>query len=129
MARLILASGAVIALAANQPRARQFVERALRERTLLIVPAVVIAETTRGGQRDARVNRILKAVHEITPVTEALAREAGRLLATVTNSHLTVDALIVAEAVLHGPAIILASDLEDLSALAANRPGVWIYGI
>jgi predicted nucleic acid-binding protein len=71
VARLILDSGAVFALAAGQPRARQVVERALRERTLLVIPAVVIAETTRGTARDARVNRVLSAVQDIAPVTES----------------------------------------------------------
>ena len=129
MARLILDSGAVITLAANQARARQFIERALRERTLLVIPAVVIAETTRGGARDARVNRVLKAVHEITPATEAVAREAGRLLAAAKRPNATVDALIVAEAVLHGTSLILTSDREDISAIAADHPEVRVHEV
>jgi predicted nucleic acid-binding protein len=129
VARLILDSGAVTALAANQPRARQFVERALRAHTLLVVPAVVIAETTRGGARDARVNRVLNAVHEITPVTEAIARQAGRLLAAANIANATVDALIVAEAVLYGASLILTGDLGESVALAANHPHVQVYGV
>ena len=104
-------------------------ERALRERTLLVIPAVVIAETTRGGARDARVNRVLKAVQDITPVTESVAREAGRLLAAANVGNATADALIVAEAVLHGPALILTGDLADFGALAANQPRVRICAI
>jgi predicted nucleic acid-binding protein len=119
----------VTALAANQPRARQFVERALREHSLLVVPAVVIAETTRGSARDARVNRVLKAVREVTPVTEAVAREAGRLLAAANIANATVDALIVAEAVLHGASLILTSDLDDFAALAANHAHVRVYSV
>ncbi len=103
-------------------------ERALREHTLLVVPAVVIAETTRGGARDAQINRVLKTVQEITPVTEAIAREAGRLLAATTITNATVDALIVAEAVLHGASVILTGDLDDISALAANHDHVRVYG-
>jgi predicted nucleic acid-binding protein len=129
VARLILDSGAVLALAAGQPRARQVVERALRERTLLVIPAVVIAETTRGGARDARVNRVLKAVQDIAPVTESVAREAGRLLAAAKVGNATVDALIVAEAVLHGPALILTGDLADIGALAVNLPRVRVSAI
>jgi predicted nucleic acid-binding protein len=129
VARLILDSGAVFALAAGQPRARQVVERALRERTLLVIPAVVIAETTRGTARDARVNRVLSAVQDIAPVTESVAREAGRLLATANVGNATVDALIVAEAVLHGPALILTGDLADIGALADNQPGVHVSAI
>ena len=129
MARLILDSGAVFALAAGQPRARQVVERALRERTLLVIPVLVIAETTRGTARDARVNRVLSAVQDIAPVTESVAREAGRLLATANVGNATVDALIVAEAVLHGPALILTGDLDDIGALADNQPGVHVSAI
>ena len=129
MARLILDSGAVIALAAGQARARQFVERALRDRLLIVVPAAVVAETTRGGARDAPVNRILHAVHEIPPITEAGAREAGRLLATANIPNATIDALIVAEAVLHGPSVILTGDPSDISALAANHRHVRVHGI
>lgn len=129
MARVILDSGAVIALAANQPRVRQIVDRAIREHSLLVVPAVVLAETTRGGARDARVNRVLKAVQEITPVTEAIAREAGRLLAAANIANATVDALIVAEAALHGPSLILTGDLDDISALAAQHTDVRIHAV
>lgn len=129
MARLILDSGAVLSLASGQPRARGFVERALRERTLLVIPAVVLAETTRGSARDARVNRVVKAVRDITPVNEQTARAAGRLLAAADVGNATVDALIVAEAVLDGPTLILTGDLVDITALAADHPHVRVYSI
>jgi len=130
VARLILDSGAVIAFAGQNPAVRQFVERAIRRHDLVIVPAVVVAETTRGGARDAQVNRVLKRI-KITPVTEETARTAGRLLATVTveRSDVTVDALIVAEAVLGGRTVVLTGDPNDLGALAANHPLVLIYSI
>ena len=77
MARVILDGGAVIALAAGGPRARAFVTRALRQGDLLVIPAVVLAETTRGGARDAPVNRVVNSVGDIPPATEAIARQAG----------------------------------------------------
>lgn len=129
MARLILDGGAVFALAANEPRARQVVERALRQHTLVVVPAVVIAETTRGGARDARANRVLNAVNEVAPATEAVAREAGRLLAAAGIPDATIDALIVAEAILHGASLILTGDPDDISALAANHPHVQVASL
>lgn len=129
MARLILDSGAVIALAARDTAARRFVDRAIQRGALVIVPSVVVAETTRGGPRDAPINRVLKAVDEMTPVTEATARLAGRLLASSGLSHATVDALIVAEAILGGAAILLTGDVDDLSALAAGYPQVQVYGL
>ena len=127
MARLILDSGAVIALAALDVRARAFVARAVKERTTLIIPAVVIAETTRGTARDAAVNRVINQVDEISLVTEAVARQAGRLLAT-TGGNPTVDALIAAEAVL-GNAAILTGDPDDLSALVADYPQIRVHKV
>ena len=129
MARLILDSGAVIALAAGQARARAFVERAVRQGDPVVIPAVVVAETTRGGPRDAPVNRVIKAAGGVAPATEAIARQAGRLLAAAALANATVDALIVAEAALGGPAILLTGDLADLSALAAGHPHIRIHGI
>jgi hypothetical protein len=63
MARLILDSGAIIALAAGNERVRRFVQWAVRERILAVIPAVVIAETTRGGARDAPVNRVITLLY------------------------------------------------------------------
>lgn len=129
MARVILDSGAVIALAVGQGRARQLVERALKQRDVLVVPAVVIAETTRGGPRDAGVNRVLKSVHNVASVTERIAREAGRLLAAAGLPNVTVDALVVAEASRQEPTVILTSDVRDISALAAGYPHVRVFGV
>ena len=124
MAQLILDSGAIIALAAGNARARRFVQRAVRERILAVIPAVVIAETTRGGARDAAVNRVIKAVDEVALVTEAVAREAGRLLARARVANATIDALVVATAARREPTIILTGDVDDIRALAAGYPHV-----
>ena len=129
MARVILDSGAVIALAAGDARARAFVTRAMRQGDLLVIPAVVLAETTRGGARDAPVNRVVNSVGDITPATEAIARQAGRLLAAVGLASATVDALIVAEAVLGGRATLLTGDVGDFSALADGHPHIRVHGV
>ncbi|HXO19553.1 MAG TPA: hypothetical protein VOA87_06465, partial [Thermoanaerobaculia bacterium] len=60
--RLILDSGAVIALARGDTKARAFLVRALEFMAPVEIPVVVVAETVRGGPRDAPVNRVLKAV-------------------------------------------------------------------
>jgi predicted nucleic acid-binding protein len=120
MARLILDSGAVIGWSRGNQRVRQLVQRAVTDRVLILIPVAVIAETTRGGAHDAPVNRVIKSVDEIVPVTEAIAREAGRLLAAVTLIHATVDALVVATAMRRESTIILTGDVEDIRALAAR---------
>lgn len=129
MARLILDSGALIGWANQDEEVRGYIRRAIRGRDLIVVPAVVVAETTRGGPRDAPVNRVLKFVGEIAPTNEVKARVAGRLLAASGLSNATVDAMVVAEAVLGEPAIVLTGDVDDLSALAAGHSHVRVYGI
>jgi predicted nucleic acid-binding protein len=122
--RLILDSGAVIALARGDQRTRAFLARALEIMSPVEIP-VVVAETVRGGPRDAPVHRVLKAVGTIPEAREAHGRTAGRLLGMARTTH-TVDALVVAQAVEAGGAHILTGDREDLERLAAPHPEVWI---
>ncbi len=124
--RLILDSGAVIALARGDSRARAFLTRALELMAPVEIPVVVVAETVRGGPRDATVNRVLKAVGSVPEAREIHGRTAGRLLGAARSAS-TVDALVVAQAVEAGGAHILTGDREDLSRLAAQNPEVWIH--
>lgn len=126
--RLILDSGAVIALARGDQRARAFLARALELMATVEVPVVVIAETIRGGPRDAPVNRVLKAVGSIPEAREGHGRTAGRLLGAARSTS-TMDALVVAQAVEAGGAHILTGDCEDLERLAAPHPEVWIHSL
>jgi predicted nucleic acid-binding protein len=123
--RLILDSGAVIALARGDQRARAFLTRALEVMASVEIPVVVVAETIRGGPRDAPVHRILKAVGSIPDAREIHGKTAGRLLGSARTAH-TVDALVVAQAVEAGGAHILTGDREDLERLAAAHPEVWV---
>jgi predicted nucleic acid-binding protein len=129
LARLILDSGAVIALSRRDARARALVKRASEQGDLIIVPAVVVAETTRGGPRDAPVNQVLKALDEIAPVTETIARLAGSLLARSAMKDGTADALVAAEAIHGGSAVIATSDPDDLSRLVGDTPRIRVYGM
>jgi predicted nucleic acid-binding protein len=124
--RLILDSGAVIALARRDPRAKAFLARALELGAHVEIPVVVVAETVRGGPRDAPVHRVLKAVGSVPEAREVHGRTAGRLLGAARSSH-TVDALVVAHAAEAGGARILTSDREDLERLAASHPEVRIH--
>jgi predicted nucleic acid-binding protein len=123
--RLILDSGAVIALARGGQRARAFLARALEMMAIVEIPVVVVAETLRGGPRDAPVHRVLKAVGSIPDLRELHGRTAGELLGASRTAH-TVDALVVAQAIAAGGAQILTGDREDLERLAARHPEVWI---
>lgn len=123
--RLILDSGAVIALSRGEQRARAYLARALELGAPVEVPVVVVAETIRGGPKDAPVHRVLKAVGSVPDAHEAHGRTAGRLLGA-TRSVATVDALVVAQAVEEGGAHILTSDADDLERLARPHPQIWV---
>ncbi len=124
--RLILDSGAVIALARGDARARAFVARALELQAQVEIPVVVLAETVRGGPRDAPVNRVLKAVGSVAEAREVHGRIAGQLLGAARSAE-TMDALVLAHAVEAGGAHVLTGDRDDLERLAASHPEVWIH--
>lgn len=122
---LVLDAGAVSAIAEGDPRARAFVTRMRAEGHLVLTPAVVVAEVTGRGARDATTNRALDT-STIVDVGEALARLAGvlRVRSGVTG---TVDALVVATAATFGEAVVLSADLADIGRLAGEAVGVEVH--
>jgi len=100
----------------------------LEFRTPIEIPVVVVAETSRGGPRDAPINRLLKAVGSVPTTHEIHGRTAGRLLAAARSAY-TVDALVVAHAVEGGGAHILTGDRDDLERLSAQHPEVVIHSL
>lgn len=127
--RLILDSGAVIALSRRDDRARAALAAAWEVGAEVSIPAVVVAETVRGsGPRDAPVNRVIGAVGEVGVAGEATGRAAGTLLGAA-GSDATVDALVVADAVERGGGVILTGDPDDLGHLAAGRPEVVVEAL
>lgn len=126
--RLILDSGAVIALSCGDQRARAFLTRALELDAAVEIPVVVVAETLRGGPRDAAVHRVLKAVDDIPETGEDIGRIAGHLQGAARMTAVA-DALVVAQAVAAGGALVITGDPEDLQRLAAPHPEVWIQSL
>jgi hypothetical protein len=118
---LILDTGGLLSWAAGRQSAREAILRAAQQERPIIVPSVVLAQALRGGQRDAPVNRVLKAIQFVPAATAALARQAGILLGATATTDV-VDALIVAEALNSLPAIILTSDPDDIRRLAMSAP-------
>lgn len=113
--RLILDSGAVIAWSRGDQRARALLREAIARNMELCVPVVVLAETLRGGHRDAPVNRVLKATGT-GPTEVSAGRRAGALLGR-TGGRNTADALVAAEALAAPGSVILTADPDDLGAL------------
>lgn len=123
--RLILDSGAIIALARNDPRARAALTAAWEAGVEVATPAVVLAETVRGTAKDAPVNRVLKAVGEVIAADEQVGRSAGGLLGAA-RSRSTIDALVVASAVRVGGGVVLTGDPDDVTALATGHHEVLV---
>jgi hypothetical protein len=108
---------------------RAFFTLAERKGAEIRVPMVVVAETVRGnGPRDAPVNLVLAQTAPQQPLVESIARTAGELLGAARLSS-TIDALVVAEALDCAPAIILTSDLADVTRLLGDRRGVTVEPI
>jgi predicted nucleic acid-binding protein len=124
--RLILDSGAVIALSRNDQRARAALTAAWDAGVEVVIPSVVIAETVRGSAKDALVNRVIKAVGEVIVAGEETGRFAGALLESARSSS-TVDALVVASAIELGGGVVLTGDPDDLGALATGHASVLIH--
>lgn len=126
--RLILDSGAVIALSRNDHRARATLAAAWEAGVEVAIPSVVVAETVRGAAKDASVNRVIKSVGEVTAAEEATGRVAGALLGA-TRSTSTLDALVIASAIELGGGVVLTGDPDDLEPLASGHPEVVINAL
>lgn len=123
--RLILDSGAVVALSRHDVRARAALAAAWEAGAQVFIPSVVLAETVRGTAKDAPVNLVVKSVGEVSAADESTGRLAGALLGAA-RSDSTVDAVVAATAIGLGGGAILTGDLGDLDALASGRPEVVI---
>jgi predicted nucleic acid-binding protein len=122
---LVLDSGAVIGWARGDVRVRSALREAINRGVPVTAPVVVLAETLRGGPRDAPVNRVVKAIG-IEPTSPETGRLAGTLLGR-TGGRNAADALVAAEAA-SKPARceLLTSDPDDLTTLLVDAPHVRI---
>ena len=125
--RVVLDTGAVIALSRGDVRVRQVLREALAQGSSIIVPPVVVTQTIRGGTGDARILQILRFAF-VSFVGQRLARSAGQLLGACGLTD-AADALIMAEALRATPSVVLTSDPEDMRALAGGRPDVHVFAV
>jgi predicted nucleic acid-binding protein len=119
--RLILDSGAVVSWSRGEPRVRSLLTRAVELGADVRIPVAVLAETLRGGPRDAPVHRVRNAC-DVLPTHEDVGRLAGALLGRTSGTN-TVDALVAAEAIV-AKADVLTTDVADLRRLLARHPPV-----
>lgn len=121
---LVLDSGGLTAVANNELYARAAMKHSARHGVPIVIPSVVLAESTRGDASDARINAVV-AKAAVAAATEAEARIAARLksAAGMRGEEHTIDALVVATAAAAGGGAILTSDRDDIEALAGSLPG------
>lgn len=116
MGQVVLDSGAVLGVAHKSVRSVTALKEARERGDDVVVPAVVIAETVRGERADPRLDRVLKAVRQLS-TTPRQGRVAGQLLTFVDGPSI-VDALVMACALLAGgPATVVTADQADFQGL------------
>ncbi len=117
---MVLDSEGLWAVARNDSNDVRAVLAASRDAGVaVLVPAVVLAETLFGDERDARANQVLKRL-QVVAITEPVARLAAKLknLANMQGVAATVDAIVVATSAVAGGGVIVTSDADDIGKLA-----------
>jgi hypothetical protein len=112
-------TGALIGLERARHLMRRVYDTAVSNDVPITVPAVVVAEWWRAGEKEKDRARILRSVH-VEPVSDLTARIAGVALTLVPGAG-TIDALVMASASLRRGEVVYTSDPEDLERL---RDGV-----
>jgi len=116
----------VLAWARGETRPRALLARALELGMDIRIPVAVLAETLRGGPRDAPIHRVRNTI-DVFPADEGVGRLAGALLGRTGGTN-TVDALVAAEALI-ARADVLTSDADDLNALLAGHREVRVIEV
>jgi hypothetical protein len=109
-------TGALVAADRGQRRQWARHRALLSRREVPTVPAPVLAQSWRGGSRQALLSRLLSGCH-IEALDDAQARATGALAARAATPDI-VDACVV-EGALRRHDLIISSDPRDLTAIAA----------
>ena len=113
-------SGALVAGERNDRRMWALHAGFLAEEVAPVVPAPVLAETWRGGARQAGLTRLL-AMCDVEPMTEEQARQVG-VLAGRAAHHDIVDVTVVEGAIRRADAVVTSN--EDHIRRVADAAGV-----
>lgn len=113
-------TGALIGLERYRHHMRKVFEVAVIHDVRITVPAVVVAEWWRRGEKEKDRAKLLRAV-TVEPVTDVVARLAGIALTLVPRAQ-TIDAIVMASASQRPGELIYTSDPKDLEALRNGVP-------
>ena len=116
MSGATLDTGALIALEAGSRRMAVLVEEALASPAMLAIPAGVLAQSWRGGARQARIARLLRSsVVAVVPLDRRCALRAGaRCAATGVTDVIGASVALCAHDRGHP---VITSDPGDLRVL------------
>lgn len=110
-------------------RAQAVLEAIERRGGYAVVPAPVLAETSRTRGRRAAVDHVLRRL-QVVPTDRPIAERAGALLeAAGMGSAAAVDAFVAATAAQAPAAVILAGDAGDLDRLSSSLTNVAVQGL
>lgn len=113
-------TGALIGLERSRHSMRKVYDVAVSNDVRIIVPAVVVAEWWRAGNREKERARILRSVL-VEPTSDYVARLAGVAL-TLTPGAQTIDAIVMASAAQRPSEVVYTSDPKDLELLREHVP-------
>jgi hypothetical protein len=117
-------TGALVAAERDSRRMWALHAGYLDEEVVPLVPAPVLAQAWRGGARQARLTRLLRAC-EVEPMSEERARSVG-VLAGKSGHDDVVDVAVVESAIRRGDAVVTA-DAEHIRLVAASAGmDLWI---
>jgi hypothetical protein len=111
-----LDAGALIAFDRNDRRVVAVIARAIQQGVAVVIPAGVVGQAWRNGQRQVRLAHLLGSdAVTVEPLDDAEARAAGQLCG-VTKTSDVIDASVVLCARRRGHAV-MTSDAGDLRRL------------
>jgi predicted nucleic acid-binding protein len=114
--RLVLDTGALIALERGDPRARAQLGAAVRRGYAIVVPVLAVMEALDGARSPARLNQVLAALDAELPLLPAIAHQVAGLKRRAGVKG-DADATVVLEALAVPGSAILTGDPADIGAL------------
>lgn len=123
---LTLDTGALVAFERADRNLVARLKEALASGRRITLPAVVITEAWRGGDRSARLAPLIESC-VVEALAEPLARRAGEMLGQVRGAT-PIDAIVAVSAAQRGD-VVLTSDVADLTTLASHLVGVDVAGV
>lgn len=114
--RLVLDTGALIALERDDRRAYEQLVTAARRGHLVVVPILVVMEAQRAARDRVRLERVLARIDQQLPLLPATGRQVAALR-SAAGVESDTDVVVVLEALAVPGSRILTGDARDILAI------------